>query len=451
MPKRLRDFVPAINQVNDGTNLAEDNHGRDNNLKDNEVSSVTLTGHDKSIKYLERLSVHSLQVELQRRRLPTSGLRHHLRKRLLDHLVAHPSYFISVPLKFPTLIQPPHLDPSSPQNIPRDLQSVSTFVPMATSKTESQHLLQCEKEKTRSKKLKSTVGEVSLVDKYPLKGKHFGLASGDGAQNLPRPEEYTLESPQQPSQYNPVIGVLRWRTVWICGEHNMRAFWHHMGPLGKASLSRSSPSYFVHDQQSWRGRAARQLLELEGKSNGARADDIAEENGTDKLDPSRANLEHVQLTLVEAYYAAFVKKAIRLQDEVGNPLTNAPYAWKLFCDRGGRHFPATFVVYCRYRTAGWIPRSGLKYGTDWVLYPANTRRHTHSPFCLVLRHRDGAPIGMDRTWVSLQNRIRLVKNVAKTLIIAEVITAPDMDIVSDIRVAFQAVSVSELTIDRWVP
>lgn len=410
---------------------------------------------------VEKLSFHSLRVELSRRRQPTSGLRDELRQRLLAHIATQSPQFISVPLTFPTFVIPPHPDilrspGSSVPPRPNVLGCPGTTRPPSLQGLQGSQLqLQPVPEAPTSAERKVAVvienPDALARNAIPRDDHNVTVEHFSGDRPLTTPQIENGSSDLDPNVYRPVVGVLRVRTVWICGERNMRAFWRHAGPLGKASLSRSSPCYYLHDERSWRGRAARQLLELEGKSNDASGDCQARSIEPPPADSDRADLEHLQLTLVEAYYAAFVKQVLLLQDEAGNFLQDAPSTWRLFCARAGQKFPATFVVYCRYRAAGWIPRSGLKYGTDWVLYPASSKRHTHSPFCVVLRFRGNEPKRLDRTWVSLQNRIRLVKNVSKTLIIAEVITAPNFDTISDVREAFKAISVSEITVDRWVP
>lgn len=211
----------------------------------------------------------------------------------------------------------------------------------------------------------------------------------------------------------------------------MKAFWA-LGQCGKGNLSRSAPCYNNVRDDTLKGRAMRQLIELEGGG-------VLED---------RANVEHIQLSLNEAYYAAFVEK--RLTIFLKGVELDASRAWRAFCSRC-ESFPWTFVAYSRYRTVGWLPRSGLKYGVDWVLYPAKTKRHTHSPFCVVLRFGRSGQVRMDRSWIGLQNRLRLVKNVAKTLVIAEVFVDKDVDFSASVKHAFRAVKVNELTIDRWIP
>lgn len=353
------------------------------------------------------LSFHALRVELHRRQLSTSGLRQSLEERLLQHLSSgtrHPS-FITVPVSFPSSAHP--LLPC-PELVFRSSQSASSHDPCK----EDEH------------------PTVSSVDAAPTSNVLCDCRE-------PQPMTTEAAAGQNEQQRTPFIpGVLRVRSVWVCGERNMRDLWQRIGPIGKANLSRSAPSYSTPESDRLKGRALRQLLELEGKPT----------------DFSRVDVEHLQLTLVEAYYASFVAKALHLCDSKGNSLASPPATWRLFNFRAGPTFAPTFVAYARYKAAGWLPRSGLKYGVDWVLYPVSMKRHTHSPYCVVLNFTTAADASkLDRSWVALQNRLRLVKNVAKTLIVAEVAYSPEIDMSLDVREAFKNVTITELTIDRWVP
>lgn len=235
------------------------------------------------------------------------------------------------------------------------------------------------------------------------------------------------------------------------GRRHVAAFWRAVGPCGKANLSRSVPSYDAPDDApgaALKGRAMRQMIAMEDRAQGAERRE------------ERDHVEHVQLTLVEAFYCSFVLNCLVVAGPEGD-LLDPQRAWQLFCERAPS-FPARFVAYCRYRAVGWLPRSGIKYGVDWVLYPATSKRHSHSPYCVVLQHDGGRKAGsrkveaggaklFDRSWVRLQNRLRLVKNVAKTLVIARISQSEDVDITKSFQTAFKFVKVSEMTVDRWIP
>lgn len=238
------------------------------------------------------------------------------------------------------------------------------------------------------------------------------------------------------------VGILRPRSVWIMGQDQILAFWNLHGPCGKANLSRSAPSYNGHemmDVASVKGRALRQLLTIEGnQQDGPR--------GEAKDD----NTEHLQLTLVEAFYLLFVTKCLVVRDAKRASLQDAGVVWRMFSERDAR-FPKLFVAYSRYRAAGWLPRSGVKYGVDWVLYPANAKGHAHAPYCIVLKFEEAAEkTRIDRTWTALQNRLRLSKTVAKNLVIASISVSSEKDLLT-YEDAFRNVRVTEITIDRWLP
>lgn len=413
---------------------------------------VLPSGIDSPTASVSNLSLHALRVELHRRKLSTAGLRQTLQRRLEQHLRdvlierrsqrSHLPSFITVPTTFGSNYESVPYSTRAPISSETDTLVQQSYVtghrlPTANIKQKSPcTVTKCEGDPLLSNETDFHNGNGQVVGDPDRNKVNTGNSRNtDGASpDSPSPSVNGIAS-QRPET---VPGVLRIRSIWVCGERNMRMLWEGTGPIGKASLSRSAPSYSTPEADRLRGRALRQLLELEGQS----------------IDSSRLGVEHLQLTLVEAYYAAFVLKKLIIHNQScgSNSVLSSVAAWRLFCTRGGRTFAPTFVAYCRYRAAGWLPRSGLKYGADWVLYPASTQRHTHSPFCVILRFNfSNEPCKLDRTWVALQNRLRLTKNVAKTLVIAEITCSSDVRVALDVRNAFKNVAITELTVDRWVP
>jgi tRNA-splicing endonuclease subunit Sen2 len=187
------------------------------------------------------------------------------------------------------------------------------------------------------------------------------------------------------------------------------------------------------------GRAARQMHALESIKDGTPAEQLS----------ARRDTEHLQLTRVEAFHAAFFSHRIRLADgQSGDRLDDQLAVWRSFC-AAEPLFAQTYAAYSRYRRAGWMPRSGLKYGVDWVLYHAGTSKHSHSPYCVILVHDTQGAV--ETSWVRLQNKLRLVKNVAKNLVTAHVQLSLDNPQAPDSpQAAVDAVQLVELKIDRWV-
>lgn len=240
-------------------------------------------------------------------------------------------------------------------------------------------------------------------------------------------------------------GHLRGQSVWVVVEEHMRDLYELSGGVGKGSLSRTYPTYAVKNlTASVRGRAARQLQALEEQA-------IVNEDFT-KL---RSETEHLQLTLCEAFYAAYVSDILDIYIP-DRTVASEKACWTLFCEMTKGTFAYRYAAYYKYKTTGWLPRSGLKYGVDWVLYKTETKNHTHASFCIVLNYplRDEED-NLERSWIGLQNRLRLVKNVSKTLILASIEfntgQALGRNHPLDASSAVNCVKVTEVTVDRWIP
>ena len=60
--------------------------------------------------------------------------------------------------------------------------------------------------------------------------------------------------------------------------------------------------------------------------------------------------------------------------------------WRLFRSFDSR-FPSKYVAYHYYRSRGWVPRCGLKFGVDFLLYVHGPRDY-HATFSLVVEEVD---------------------------------------------------------------
>lgn len=251
--------------------------------------------------------------------------------------------------------------------------------------------------------------------------------------SAPKPEKKVCVDTPHPPDPPSATGVVVGRSVWVTGTSAMASVWRVDDAYGKGNLSRSAPTYaHATDEASTKGKAARQLIALER----------AEENAS-----ARDGAEHLQLTLVEAFHAAFVAGRLTLSTMEGTSL-NEGDAWDLFARKLPR-FRELFAAYARYRSTGWMARSGLKYGVDWVLYRLGQRAHAHAPYCVVIRFGgDGEEKRLESSWIRTQNKLRLVKNVAKSLVITEV-GFEDGFVPTSWREAVETVSIMETTCDRW--
>ena len=125
--------------------------------------------------------------------------------------------------------------------------------------------------------------------------------------------------------------------------------------------------------------------------------------------------------------------------------------WTLLRETAGPAFGLKCVATCHFRLQGWLPRSGLQYGADLVLY----RRHpslVHSDCCaLILPENDGARNSFDAftndeaststlheknrgeltksfpKWYELQSLSRLCVQVNKKLILCSISVPEECD------------------------
>lgn len=235
------------------------------------------------------------------------------------------------------------------------------------------------------------------------------------------------------------VGVWMGRSVWVTGVEDMNELWTIGDAYGKGNLSRSAPDY-AHDVELslTKGKAARNLAALEKTE--------AEETGHEA---TREGVEHLQLTLIEAFHAAFHARRMKLVTRKGKTMDDEKEVWKLFNNKYPE-FAERFAAYAKYRATGWMPRSGLKYGVDWVLYRVGQRRHTHAQYCVVLScSTNRERVRLDDKWIRLQNKLRLVKNVSKSLIVTDV-RFENGPMPSTWQEAIAKVQITEVTVDRWV-
>lgn len=375
------------------------------------------------------LSLLSLRVELQRRGLSTAGCRTALQGRLSDALKredplqrprgeTYTARAISVPTSFSAGRQTVAVErrPRTPPALPTPEHVPDAGDAAGTGADQTGTRARCKRSAEEAGKGSSEdvvdVGETTRAEKRPR---------------------------------STAVGYYMGSAVWVTDESDMSELWDVADGYGKGSLSRSEPMYALLTTDAGvmkNGRAARQLLAIE------RAAAVeAKENNDSISKTDRRGVEHLQLSLVEAFHAAFTSNLLRIVTHDGSAMEDVLTTWNEFCTREP-HFPARYAAYVSYRKAGWMPRSGLKYGVDWVLYRAGAKRHSHSPYCVVLTFDD---TGLEKTWIRLQNKLRLVKNVAKSLVIARLYlpTAPTARF-STPQEAVADLQITELTIDRWV-
>ncbi|KAH9496194.1 hypothetical protein Btru_010448 [Bulinus truncatus] len=172
--------------------------------------------------------------------------------------------------------------------------------------------------------------------------------------------------------------------------------------------------------------------------------------------------ENLLLTLEEAFFLSFGLGCLCVTDNDQKKLS-LTQMWHKFQELKDQFIPH-YVAYHYFRSKGWVPKSGLKFGCDFILYRDGPPFYHGSYSVLVttvkdrniLPHLKNDGFYLDqhlRNWTDLSGVNRVVDQVAKTLMLCYVIWPEDElkneDLLSPkCLVKFK---VKEVIVSRWVP
>ncbi|KAJ3492868.1 hypothetical protein NLG97_g5092 [Lecanicillium saksenae] len=186
------------------------------------------------------------------------------------------------------------------------------------------------------------------------------------------------------------------------------------------------------------------------------------------------NKEHLQLTPQEAFFLKFGLGALSVTDPYSGlelstmemlrlfrehsyaPPRNGPDADDLQPDDG---FLIHYVVYHHFRSLGWVPRAGIKFGVDWLLYTRGPV-FDHAEFGLILVPSYSDPWwkangkeAEKRSWPWLHSVVRVLSHVTKSLVLVYVDVPPppvfDQALASGLTDALKLYKVREIMVKRW--
>ncbi|KAL7750859.1 tRNA splicing endonuclease subunit sen2 [Sorochytrium milnesiophthora] len=245
--------------------------------------------------------------------------------------------------------------------------------------------------------------------------------------------------------------------VFAVRDHRaQQLLWKHSA-FGKGILSRANPT--------WRARQTSREGHLEDLTKRRRlqrsATTDAEYPAHTKQHVDAVPVEYLRLAPSEAFYLLHYAHSVRIltskQDELdGHQL------WNLMRRRSGsaavpwwsthNSFIVDYVAYHYFRTKRWVVKSGLKFGTNYVLYKQGPAA-THAEYAVVVKPvgRDAHSSGdMDGQWLLTMNRA--LGQAKKKLLICHVMVPDDLDEDAlqqpDVILRY---SVQSMCITRWRP
>jgi tRNA-splicing endonuclease subunit Sen2 len=155
------------------------------------------------------------------------------------------------------------------------------------------------------------------------------------------------------------------------------------------------------------------------------------------------NKEHFQLAPEEAFFLVFALGALKVVDPVTNSPISTEHLLSLF--RSYSYFPprpagsglrpddpflVNYAVYHHFRSLGWVPRHGIKFGVDWIIYQRGPV-FDHSEFGIMVMPAYSDPVweGHEhdepkRSWSWLMGVNRVLSHVLKSLVLVYVDIPP---------------------------
>ncbi|NXR73415.1 SEN2 endonuclease, partial [Pycnonotus jocosus] len=160
--------------------------------------------------------------------------------------------------------------------------------------------------------------------------------------------------------------------------------------------------------------------------------------------------EYLQLSLEEAFFLVYALGCLSIY--YGEEPLSILKLWEVFSEVKP-DFKTTYMAYHYFRGKGWVPKVGLKYGTDLLLYRKGPPFY-HASYSVIAELVDDNFEGSLRrplSWMSLSGLNRTTANASKELMLCYLIRPSDMTAEEMASPeCMKRIKVQELIVTRWV-
>ncbi|NWU82502.1 SEN2 endonuclease, partial [Onychorhynchus coronatus] len=160
--------------------------------------------------------------------------------------------------------------------------------------------------------------------------------------------------------------------------------------------------------------------------------------------------EYLQLSLEEAFFLVYALGCLSIY--YGEEPLSITKLWEVFSEVKP-DFKTTYMAYHYFRSRGWVPKVGLKYGTDLLLYRKGPPFY-HASYSVLAELVDDDFQGSLRrplSWMSLSGLNRTTANASKELMLCYLIKPSDMTAEEmSSPECMKRIKVQELIVSRWV-
>lgn len=205
--------------------------------------------------------------------------------------------------------------------------------------------------------------------------------------------------------------------------------------------------------------------------NGAR--DQVEQAPEAPVPEDIADKEHLQLTAEEAFFLHFALGCLKVKQPSGKEHIGTADLLKTL--RQTSEFPpraeaelqpddsflVNYAVYHHFRSLGWVPRPGIKFAMDWMLY-AKGPVFNHAEFGVIVMPsysdpwwKHAEPRTHHKSWHWLHGVVRVLSHVMKSLVLVYVdVPSPsafDEALAKGPAEVFKLYKIREVMVKRWSP
>uniref|UniRef100_A0A8C3K283 tRNA-splicing endonuclease subunit Sen2 n=1 Tax=Calidris pygmaea TaxID=425635 RepID=A0A8C3K283_9CHAR len=160
--------------------------------------------------------------------------------------------------------------------------------------------------------------------------------------------------------------------------------------------------------------------------------------------------EYLQLSLEEAFFLVYALGCLSIY--YGEEPLTILKLWEIFSEVKP-NFKTTYMAYHYFRSKGWVPKVGLKYGTDLLLYRKGPPFY-HASYSVIAELVDDNFEGSLRrplSWKCLSGLNRTTVNASKELMLCYLIRPSDMtEEEMSTPECMKKIKVQELIVSRWV-
>ena len=182
---------------------------------------------------------------------------------------------------------------------------------------------------------------------------------------------------------------------------------------------------------------------------------------TEDFGDSTAVTEYLQLSSEEAFYLQHEEKVLEVRSSLETAVQKSYTScelWNFFCEHDG-HFIGKYAAYRYYKKQGWVPKSGLKFGVDFLLYKHGPTYY-HSSYGALVRMIDqstssglvGNSGNGGLTWHDVISLCRVNESARKDLLICYITRPSDMtEEELQLPSCVSKFLVQEVFVNRWIP